>query len=60
MGLIKFSFEGIRQMKEIFHTAVENGELLGKSVGSFHLTDLLQAIGILGVTILRKYELFYN
>jgi len=42
MGLMKFSVKGIKQIKEIFHTAVESGELLGKSVESSYMTDLLQ------------------
>jgi len=44
MGLMKFSVKGIKQIKEIFHTAVESGELLGKSVESAYMTDLLQAV----------------
>jgi hypothetical protein len=40
--LMKFSVKGIKQIKEIFHTAVESGELLGKSVESSYMTDLLQ------------------
>jgi L-glutamine-phosphate cytidylyltransferase len=44
MGLMKFSSEGIKQMKKIFHAAVNSGELLGKDVENAYMTDLLQAI----------------
>ena len=44
MGLMKFFFEGIKQMKNIFHTAVTSGELLGKRVENSYMKDMLQAI----------------
>ena len=44
MGLMKFSAEGVKQMKQIFHAAVETGELLGKPIENSYMTDLLQAI----------------
>jgi L-glutamine-phosphate cytidylyltransferase len=44
MGLMKFSTKGLKQIKEIFHTAVEKGELLGKDVENSYMTDLLQAM----------------
>ena len=42
MGLMKFSAEGLKQIKDIFHKAVKCGELLGKIVESAHMKDLLQ------------------
>lgn len=44
MGLMKFSAEGIQQIKELFHVAVESGELLGNSIENSYMTDLLQAV----------------
>ena len=44
MGLMKFSSKGIKQMKEIYHAAVDSGELLGKNIENAYMTDLLQAI----------------
>ena len=44
MGLMKFSTEGVKQIKEIFHTAINNGELIGKDVENAYMTDLLQAV----------------
>jgi len=44
MGLMKFSAEGVRKIKEVFHTAVDDGNLLGKSVENAYMTDLLQAV----------------
>jgi len=44
MGLMKFSAEGIKQIKEIFHAAINNGELLSKDVKNAYMTDLLQAV----------------
>ena len=43
MGLIKFSAKGIKQIKDVFHTAVNNGKLLGVPVENSFMTDLLQA-----------------
>ncbi len=42
MGLMKFSYEGVKQMKEAFHAAVNSGDLLGKDVENAYMTDLLQ------------------
>ena len=42
MGLMKFSSEGVKQMKEAFHAAVNSGDLLGKDVENAYMTDLLQ------------------
>jgi L-glutamine-phosphate cytidylyltransferase len=44
IGLMKFSAKGVMQMKEVFHNAIKDGELLGKSVESSYMTDLLQAM----------------
>jgi len=44
MGLMKFSTKGLKQIKEIFHTAVNDGKLLGKNVENAYMTDLLQAV----------------
>ena len=44
MGLMKFSAKGLKLIKEIFHTAVDKGELLGKEVENSYMTDLLQAL----------------
>ena len=44
MGLMKFSSEGIRQIKSAFHSALESGKLLGKKVENSYMTDLLQFI----------------
>jgi choline kinase len=44
MGLMKFSAEGIKQIKQIFNTAVKTGGLLGKPVENSYMTDLLQAV----------------
>jgi L-glutamine-phosphate cytidylyltransferase len=44
MGLMKFSAEGVKLIKEIFHTAVNDGNLLGKNVENAYMTDLLQAV----------------
>lgn len=43
IGLMKFSSSGISQIKNIFHAAKANGELLGKSLEAAYMTDLLQA-----------------
>lgn len=44
MGLMKFSSNGLKQIKQIFHAAVLNGEFLGKSLEGSYMTDLLQAV----------------
>ena len=44
MGLMKFSSEGVKQIKEVFHAAVNSGDLLGKDVESVYMTDLLQDV----------------
>ncbi len=44
MGLMKFSSEGLRQMKEIFHEALRDESILGRSVENAYMTDLLQAL----------------
>ena len=44
MGLMKFSSEGVRQIKSAFHSALESGKLLGKEVENSYMTDLLQSI----------------
>lgn len=44
MGLMKFSAEGLKQIKGIFHVAVNNGELLGKDIENSYMTDLLQSV----------------
>jgi choline kinase len=44
IGLMKFSAQGVSQMKETFYAAVESGELLGKPIENSYMTDLLQAL----------------
>ena len=48
MGLMKFSPEGVRQVKSAFHSALESGKLLGKEVENSYMTDLLQFIVSIG------------
>ena len=48
MGLMKFSSEGVRQLKSAFHSALESGELLGKEVENSYMTDLIQFIVSIG------------
>ena len=48
MGLMKFSSEGVRQIKSAFHSALESGKLLGKEVENSYMTDLLQLIVSIG------------
>jgi len=48
MGLMKFSSEGVRQIKSAFHSALESGKLLGKEVENSYMTDLLQSIVNIG------------
>ena len=58
MGLMKFSAKGLRQIKEIFHAAVDDGELLGKAVENAYMTDMLQKVIDLGkpVTAIPVYS----
>jgi len=51
MGLMKFSSKGIKQLKDIFHMALECGELLSNSVENAYMTDLLQATINSGIDI---------
>jgi hypothetical protein len=44
MGLMKFSSEGVRQIKSAFHSALKSGRLLGKEVENSYMIDLLQFI----------------
>ena len=44
MGLMKFSAEGVKHIKDVFYSAVQNGELLGNDVENSYMTDLLQAV----------------
>ena len=44
IGLMKFTTKGLSQMKEIFHTAFKNGDLLGKKIQSAYMTDMLQKL----------------
>jgi L-glutamine-phosphate cytidylyltransferase len=44
MGLMKFSAKGVVKIKKIFHKAVKNRELQGKSVENSYMTDLLQSV----------------
>jgi choline kinase len=44
MGLMKFSAEGLRQIKEVFHVALKSGKLLDKPTENAYMTDLLQAV----------------
>jgi len=48
MGLMKFSSEGVKQIKSAFHSALESGKLLGKEVENSYMTDLLQLIVSIG------------
>jgi L-glutamine-phosphate cytidylyltransferase len=44
MGLMKFSAKGVKQIKDIFHAAFNNSELLGEDVENAYMTDLLQSV----------------
>jgi choline kinase len=44
IGLMKFSAQGISQIKEIFYTAIKKGKLLEKAVENAYMTDLLQEV----------------
>jgi L-glutamine-phosphate cytidylyltransferase len=48
MGLMKFSSEGVRQIKSAFYSALESGKLLGKEIENSYMTDLLQFIVSIG------------
>ena len=48
---MKFSSKGIKQLKDIFHMALECGELLSNSVENAYMTDLLQATINSGIDI---------
>jgi len=43
MGLMKFSPKGVKQIKDIFHAAIDDGKLLGGGVENAYMTELLQA-----------------
>jgi len=52
MGLMKFSAEGVKQIKEVFHGAINNIELLGGvAVENAYMTDLLQSLINMGQPI---------
>jgi len=51
MGLIKLSAEGVRQVKEVYYKALNENDLLGKSVENAYMTDLLQAIIDVGYSV---------
>jgi choline kinase len=44
MGLMKFSAEGLKQIKEIFHAAVKKGNMNKSLVEESYMTDLLQTV----------------
>ena len=44
MGLMKFSANGVKQIKEIFNSAIKDKKVLGKEVENAYMTDLLQAV----------------
>lgn len=44
MGLMKFSAQGVKLLKQTFHAAMETGQLGGKPVENAYMTDLLQAM----------------
>ncbi len=44
MGLMKFSTEGVKLIKEVFHAAQQDNNLLDKPVENAYMTDLLQAV----------------
>lgn len=48
MGLMKFSSQGVKQLKNVFHMALETGQLDGKSLENAYMTDLLQVAINLG------------
>jgi choline kinase len=44
MGLMKFSAKGIECIRDMFHAAYNNDNLLSKPVENAYMTDLLQAV----------------
>jgi len=44
MGLMKFSGNGVKQIKEIFNNAIKDKKILGKEPENAYMTDLLQAL----------------
>ena len=44
MGLMKFSGDGVKQIKEIFNNAIKDKKILGKEPENAYMTDLLQAL----------------
>ena len=44
MGLMKFSADGIKQIKDAFHIAVNNGQLCIRNIENAYMTDLLQSL----------------
>lgn len=58
MGLMKFSADGIEQIKDTFDIAFKNGSLLETDVESAYMTDLIQAVINTGapVTSIPIYE----
>lgn len=44
MGLMKFSIDGIAQIREIFHRAINDESVLGKPAENAYMTDILQAL----------------
>ena len=51
MGLIKFSNEGVKQLKEFYNLVLKNDKLLTKPLDNAYMTDLLQGIINAGKTI---------
>ena len=51
MGLMKFSNEGLRQIKKIFYSSLNNDKILTKPANNAYMTDLLQAVINTGKTI---------
>lgn len=51
IGLMKFTSQGIDQIKGVFEESVKAGQLAGKSVEESHMTDLLQALIRNGVVV---------
>ncbi|MDC1450334.1 phosphocholine cytidylyltransferase family protein [Candidatus Thioglobus sp.] len=44
MGLMKFSIEGVMQLREMFHRAKKDESILGKPLENAYMTDILQAL----------------
>lgn len=51
MGLMKFSANGIQQLKKSFHDAQATGNLQGKSIENAYMTDLLQNVIDSGIPV---------